>query len=148
MHKDKLYQNNSKYINYAFRTFGTILSFSNMFPCWRFFVLPDLKPPEVACTAEADGGLLSTQAQIDVTRRLINTSATEAPLNCCTFCWKVAAVWKHVENQRLANVTGVHCILAVARSCWYKMRYPRNDGGHLLCMQLKCVSDVPQHEKS
>lgn len=50
-----------------------------MFPCWRFFVLPDLKPPEVACTAEADGGLLSTQAQIDVTRRLINTSATEAP---------------------------------------------------------------------
>lgn len=33
------------------------------------------------------------------------------------------------------------------------MRYPKNDGGNLLCMQLKCISEthlcryVPQHEK-
>ena len=39
---------------------------------------------QVACTAEADGGLLSTQAQIDVTRRLINTSATEVTISGMT----------------------------------------------------------------
>ena len=32
---------------------------------------------QVACVAEADGGLLSVQGQIDSTRRLMNTSSTE-----------------------------------------------------------------------
>ena len=34
--------------------------------------------PQVACVAEADGGLLSIQEQIDVTRRRLNTSEGEA----------------------------------------------------------------------
>ena len=34
--------------------------------------------PQVACVAEADGGLLSIQEQIDVTRRRLNTSDGEA----------------------------------------------------------------------
>ncbi|CAJ1459137.1 unnamed protein product [Effrenium voratum] len=36
---------------------------------------------QVACVAEADGGLLSVQEQIDVTRRLLNTSSTEVTIN-------------------------------------------------------------------
>ena len=35
-------------------------------------------PQKVACVAEADGGLLSIQSQIDITRRRMNTTTSEA----------------------------------------------------------------------
>ena len=36
---------------------------------------------QVACVAEADGGLMSTQQQIDTTRRSLNTSWTEVTIS-------------------------------------------------------------------
>lgn len=36
---------------------------------------------QITCVAEADGGLLSVQDQIDSTRRLLNTSSTEVTIN-------------------------------------------------------------------
>ena len=39
---------------------------------------------QITCVAEADGGLLSVQDQIDSTRRLLNTSSTEVAVSANT----------------------------------------------------------------
>ena len=73
-----------------------------------FFCRPE--PQQVACTAEADGGLLSTQAQIDVTRRLLNTSATEAgSKNLRDFLrklkgWKLLFATSFGKSQQFGNM--------------------------------------------